>query len=96
MLIAGPSSSGKTTTSKRIATQLKVLGLRPVILEMDNYFLNRTETPRDENGAYNFETIRAMDVPFLNEQLTSLLEGREVEIPYFDFLTGTRSFRGKN
>lgn len=95
VLIAGPSSSGKTTTSKRIATQLKVLGLRPIVLEMDNYFLNRTETPLDENGAYNFETIRAMDVPFLNEQLTSLLEGREVEIPYFDFLTGTRSFRGK-
>ncbi|NLA15864.1 MAG: nucleoside kinase [Bacteroidales bacterium] len=95
VLIAGPSSSGKTTTSKRVATQLKVLGLKPLVLEMDNYFLNREQTPRDENGEYNFETIRALDVPFLNQQLAQLLAGQEVEIPYFDFFTGVRSFRGK-
>lgn len=95
VLIAGPSSSGKTTTSKRVATQLKVLGLKPVVLEMDNYFLDRENTPRDENGEYNFETIHALDVPFLNHQLTDLLAGKEVEIPYFDFFTGKRSFRGK-
>ncbi len=95
VLIAGPSSSGKTTTSKRIATQLKVLGLRPVVLEMDNYFLNREDTPIDEHGEYNVETIRALDVPFLNKQLAELLDGKEIEVPHFDFFTGTRSFRGK-
>jgi uridine kinase len=62
---------------------------------MDNYFLNREDTPIDEHGEYNFETIRALDVPFLNKQLAELLDGKEIEVPHFDFFTGTRSFRGK-
>lgn len=95
VLIAGPSSSGKTTTSKRISTQLKVLGMKPVVLEMDNYFVNREDTPRDDKGDYDFESLLALDVQFLNEQLFKLLDGKEVEIPSFDFLTGQRTFNGK-
>lgn len=95
VLLAGPSSSGKTTTSKRISTQLKVLGMKPVVLEMDNYFVNREDTPRDEKGAYDFESVAALDVSFLNKQLFDLMEGKEVEIPTFDFLTGQRTFSGK-
>lgn len=95
VLIAGPSSSGKTTTSKRIATQLKVLGMKPVVLEMDNYFVNREDTPRDEKGDYDFESLQALDVQFLNKQLFELLDGKEVEIPFFDFLTGQRTPSGK-
>ncbi len=95
VLIAGPSSSGKTTTSKRISKQLKVLGMQPVVLEMDNYFVERENTPRDEKGNYDFESLQAMDVAFLNKQLFELLEGKEVEVPVFDFLTGKRLFNGK-
>ena len=95
VLIAGPSSSGKTTTSYRISKQLKVLGLQPVILEMDNYFVDREDSPRDENGEYDFESVHAMDMAFLNRQLFELLEGKEVEIPFFNFLTGRRFFNGR-
>jgi uridine kinase len=95
VLIAGPSSSGKTTTSKRISTQLKVLGMKPIVLEMDNYFVNREDTPLDEKGEYDFESVEALDTAFLNEQLLALLEGKEVEIPFFDFMTGQRIFKGK-
>lgn len=94
VLIAGPSSSGKTTTSKRISLQMKTLGMNPVILEMDNYFVNREKTPRDEKGDYDFESIYAMDLHFLNKQLKELLEGKEVEIPKFDFVNGERLFTG--
>ncbi len=94
VLIAGPSSSGKTTTSKRIALQCKVLGLNPKVIAMDNYFVNRDKTPRDENGDYNFESIDALDLPYFNQQLNELFAGKEVEIPRFDFKKGERYFAG--
>jgi len=94
VLIAGPSSSGKTSTSKRIALQAKVLGLNPVIIEMDNYFVDRDKTPRDSEGNYDFEVLEAMDVEFLNQQLNDLFDGKSVEIPKFDFAQGKRVFNG--
>ena len=92
VLIAGPSSSGKTTSSKRLAMHMRVNGLNPIIISMDDYFHNRADTPRDENGEYDFECLEALDVPFLNEQLGDLLDGRRVEIPKYDFASGTRKF----
>ena len=94
VLIAGPSSSGKTTTSLRIALQCRVLGLNPKVIELDNYFVDREHTPRDENGQYDFEDVHAMDLPFLNQQLQDLIAGKEVELPTFDFLEGKRFFKG--
>lgn len=94
VLIAGPSSSGKTTTSKRIALQCMTLGLNPLIIEMDNYFVNRDQTPRDENGDYDFESLQAMDLHFLNTQLNEIFSGKEVELPKFDFVKGERTFVG--
>lgn len=93
-LIAGPSSSGKTTTSKRIALQCKVVGLNPIVLALDNYFVDRDETPRDEKGEYDYETIEALDLPFLNEQLYDLLKGKTIQVPRFDFTQGKRFFDG--
>lgn len=90
VLIAGPSSSGKTTFSKRLCTHLKVNGLRPVTLSLDNYFLDRQHTPRDENGDYDFESIYALDLELFNEHLEELLDGKVVQIPQFDFHTGHR------
>lgn len=90
VLIAGPSSSGKTTFSKRLCTHLKVNGLRPITLSLDNYFLDRAHTPRDENGEYDFESIYALDLELFNEHLKALLEGQTVHIPEFDFHTGHR------
>lgn len=95
ILLAGPSSSGKTTTSMRIAMQLKVLGLNPVVLAMDNYFVNRENTPKDEKGNYDFECLEAVDLKLLNEQLNQLFNGEEVEIPIFNFAEGKRIFNGK-
>jgi uridine kinase len=92
VLIAGPSSSGKTTTSKRLAVQAKVFGLNPVLLEMDNYFVDREHTPRDADGHYDFEAVEALDLPFFNEQLHDLLAGKNVRIPTFDFTEGKRYF----
>lgn len=94
IFIAGPSSSGKTSSSKRLAIQCKVLGLNPKVIELDNYFVNREDTPRDESGDYDFEALEAMDLKFLNEQLNDLLAGKEVEIPRFDFKEGKRHFEG--
>ncbi|MCK9304568.1 MAG: nucleoside kinase [Bacteroidales bacterium] len=94
ILISGPSSSGKTTTSKRVALQSRVLGLNPVIIEMDNYFKDREETPRDKDGNYDFEVLGALDADFLNHQLNQLFEGERVELPKFDFATGKRVMRG--
>ncbi|MCL2413037.1 MAG: nucleoside kinase [Bacteroidales bacterium] len=94
VLISGPSSSGKTTFSKRLSIQLQVVGLNPVVVELDNYFKNREDTPRDENGDYDFETIDALDVDFFNEQLVELLNGKEIKPPTFNFYTGQREFRG--
>ncbi len=95
VFIAGPSSSGKTSTSKRLALQCRILGLNPKIIELDNYFVEREETPRDENGNYDFECLEAMDLKLLGSQLNDLLAGKEVDIPHFDFLTGHKSF-GQN
>jgi uridine kinase len=90
VLVAGPSSSGKTTFSKKLAVQLRVLGRNPVILGQDDYFVPRELTPRDREGNYDFESLAAIDVPLVNRQLLDLLAGEEVEIPHFDFHTGQR------
>ena len=88
VLIAGPSSSGKTTTCKRLSVQLLTNGIKPVPISLDDYFLDREKTPRDENGEYDFEHIHALDLNLLNEQLTALFKGEEVELPRYDFPTG--------
>lgn len=90
VMMSGPSSSGKTSSSHRIAQQCMVLGLKPKVLELDNYFLNREFTPKDENGEYDFESIDAMDVEFLNKQINQLLAGEEIDVPKFDFVKGCR------
>ena len=94
VMMSGPSSSGKTSSSLRIAQQARVLGLKPKVIELDNYFVSRDETPLDENGERDFEALGAMDVKFLNEQLNDLLAGKEVELPKFDFKEGHRVFNG--
>ena len=94
VFIAGPSSSGKTSTSKRLALQCRILGLNPKVIELDNYFVEREQTPRDENGEYDFEALGAMDLDLLGRQLNDLLEGKEVEIPRFDFKEGRKYFEG--
>lgn len=94
VLIAGPSSSGKTTFSKRLSIQLKVLGLKPYNISADDYFVGRDQTPVDENGEFDFEAIEAVDVELLNKDLLEILDGREVELPRFNFLTGEREYRG--
>lgn len=94
VLIAGPSSSGKTTTSKRIALELKVLGLNPVVIGMDDYFVNRDRTPKDEKGEYDFESIYALDLELLNNHLTALFNGEEVTLPKFDFTAGRSTMTG--
>ncbi|MDR3188358.1 MAG: nucleoside kinase [Prevotellaceae bacterium] len=91
-LIAGPSSSGKTTTSKRLSIQLKVAGFAPKVLEMDNYFVNRDQTPLDEHGEHDFESINAVDLELFNEHLDQLLRGRRVRLPKFDFGSGARFY----
>ncbi|WP_321309686.1 nucleoside kinase [Marinifilum fragile] len=95
ILISGPSSSGKTTFGKRLAIQLKVAGLSPVNLSMDNYFVNREITPRDENGDYDFEVLEALDVQLFNQNLVDLMAGKEIELPKFSFETGQRYYDGE-
>ena len=95
VLIPGPSSSGKTTFSKRLQIQLLVNGIKPVIISMDNYFVNRVDTPRDENGDWDFENINALDLPYFRQQMSDLLEGKEVELPTYSFEKGERIFEGK-
>lgn len=95
VMMSGPSSSGKTSSSLRIAQQARVLGLNPKVIELDNYFVNRDDTPLDENGQRDFEALEAMDVKFLNEQLDDLLSGKEVKLPKFDFVAGVRVFTGE-
>ena len=94
VMIAGPSSSGKTSSSLRIALQCKVLGLKPKVIELDNYFVDRDKTPLDEDGKLDFESLHAMDLELLNSQLNDLLEGKEVEIPKYDFGQGRRTYVG--
>jgi uridine kinase len=88
--LAGPSSSGKTTTSKRLAIQLQVSGKNPIALALDNYYVDRELTPRDENGNYDFEALEALDTELINEHISALLAGEEVQLPNYDFITGTR------
>lgn len=92
VLIAGPSSSGKTTTAKKLCTQLKVLGLDPLYMGTDDYFVEREETPLDENGKYNFEDLDAVDVELFNSNIIALLKGQEVDLPTFNFMTGHKEY----
>lgn len=94
VLLAGPSSSGKTTTSKRLAIQLGACGRRPLIISMDDYFVNRKDTPLDEKGDYDYECLQALDVPFFNIQLKQLLAGEAIELPHYNFTTGEREVSG--
>ena len=94
VMIAGPSSSGKTTFSHRLSTQLRACGLRPYPIATDNYFKNREDTPRDENGNYDFEGLGAMDVEQFNQDMVQLLRGETVEIPTFNFKKGAREYNG--
>lgn len=95
ILISGPSSSGKTTFGKRLSVQLKVAGLKPVNLSMDNYFVNREQTPKDQNGEYDFEALNALDIELFNQNLLALMEGKEIELPKFSFETGKRYYDGE-
>lgn len=94
VMVSGPSSSGKTTFSKRLSVQLQVLGIEPIVLSLDNYFVDREKTPLDEHGEYDFEALGALDIDFFNEQLKEMLEGKEVHLPVFNFETGKRMFKG--
>lgn len=94
VMMSGPSSSGKTSSSLRIAQQCRVLGLNPKVIELDNYFVDREHTPKLPDGEYDFEALEAMDVNYLVAQLEDLMEGKEVELPKFDFVTGKRHFEG--
>jgi uridine kinase len=93
-LIGGPSSSGKTTFSKRLSVQLQVIGLRPIGISMDNYFVNRVDTLKDENGELDYEHINALDLPLFNKHIQQLLDGEEIEMPFYNFETGEREKKG--
>ncbi|NCC53455.1 MAG: nucleoside kinase [Spartobacteria bacterium] len=95
VLIAGPSSSGKTTFAKRLSVQLRVMGLRPVTISVDNYFVNRDDTPCGDDGEFDFEHIETIDLDLFNTHLKMLDEGKEVEVPVFNFSTGKREYHGE-
>jgi uridine kinase len=95
VLIAGPSSSGKTTTCKRLSVQLAVNGLYPIGISLDDYFLDRDKTPRDENGDFDFEHLHALDLPLLNQQMNALMAGEEVELPRYNFQKGMSEKSGR-
>jgi uridine kinase len=95
VLLAGPSSSGKTSSAKRLMIQLRVLGLQPMDLSLDNYFVDREKTPRDEDGDYDFESLGTLNVELFNQHLKALLAGEEVHLPRFDFRTGTSTISDK-
>ena len=95
ILISGPSSSGKTTFSKRLSVQLMANGLRPYPISLDDYFVDRVDTPKDENGNFDYESLYALDLEFFNQQLQAILNGEEVELPRFNFNTGKREMSGK-
>jgi len=94
VMIAGPSSSGKTSFSHRLSVQLKTHGMKPHPIAVDDYFVNREDTPRDENGDYNFECLEAIDIELFNKDMSDLLAGKKVEIPTFNFKTGKREYKG--
>ncbi len=95
VLIAGPSSSGKTTFAQRLMIQLRVNGLDPITLSTDDYFVDRENTPMDENGEYDFEALEAVDLNLFNDQLTKLIQGQEVHVPTFNFVKGKKEYKGK-
>lgn len=90
VFLAGPSSSGKTTSCKRIAVHLAVLGIKPLMISLDDYFLDREHTPKDEKGNYDFECLEALDLDFFSQQMQELLDGKEIELPKFNFVSGQR------
>ena len=92
VLISGPSSSGKTTTAKRLGIQLRILGLDPVLISLDDYFVDRERTPKDENGEYDYEALEAIDLKLLNSDLERLIAGESVDVPRYDFITGSRQW----
>ena len=94
-LLAGPSSSGKTTTSKKLAIQLKVLGYNPHVISLDNYYLGREKTPRDENGDYDYECLEALDIQQLNDNLVELFKGKTIQVPSYDFREGKQYYTGE-
>ncbi len=96
VLISGPSSSGKTTTCKRLSVQLAVHGYHPVQISVDDFFVERDETPKDKNGKFDFEALEAVDLPLFNRTLTDLIAGKRVELPTFDFTRGTKVWNGKS
>lgn len=96
VLIAGPSSSGKTTFSRRLAIQLRAQGMRPHPISMDDFYLDRADTPRDENGEMDFEAVEALDIDFFNKCMEDLLAGETVQMPTFNFKTGMREFNGRS
>lgn len=95
ILIAGPSSSGKTTFAQRLGIQLRVNGLKPVTISVDNYFVEREQTPKDENGKYDFESIEAIDLKLFNDHLHRLINGETIEVPTFDFMIGSKKYTGE-
>ncbi|HHW05984.1 MAG TPA: nucleoside kinase [Clostridia bacterium] len=95
ILIAGPSSSGKTTFAQRLSIQLKVNGMQPISISLDDYFVDRESTPRDENGQYDFEALEAIDLQLFNEQLTAIIQGKKVEVPSYNFKLGKREYLGR-
>ncbi|MCF2563561.1 nucleoside kinase [Prevotella brevis] len=95
VLIAGPSSSGKTTTCKRLSVQLAVNGIHPIGISLDDYFVNREQTPRDETGDYDYEHLHALNIPLLNEQMNALFRGEEVELPRYNFQMGRSEKSGR-
>jgi len=96
ILISGPSSSGKTSFAQRLSIQLRVNKLRPVSISLDDYFVNREDTPKDKNGNHNFESIYAIDLDLFNNDLQKLINGEEIQVPYFNFKTGKREYRGNS
>ena len=95
ILIAGPSSSGKTTSAKKLSMQLRVVGYKPYVISLDDYYVGRDKTPRDKDGKLDFECLESLDVPLLNELLLKLFAGEEVELPSYNFKTGERFYTGK-
>ena len=95
ILIAGPSSSGKTTFARRLGIQLKVNGIKPLTISVDDYFVDKTRTPLDEDGKPDYESLETVDLEFFNKSMNALLKGEEIDVPTFNFITGKREFNGR-